>query len=197
MTEFIKLELAISREGLKINGVLYKANIQFDNNEIIVCDETKETDGWMMDLFNNAQDFKKYIVYYQDKKYELLPESLLTLIIFKLKNQLSGIINEIEINIPEDSDQEIIQRIKSSLLIINIPNSFTEIDEETYLNKPRAEYYAKQDYIISKIIDGEEEYYLLDKREIKRSKQSIEKTTLLCFHGIFKLTFVFNDITFG
>ena len=33
MTQFIKLELAISREGLKINGVYYKANIQFDNNE--------------------------------------------------------------------------------------------------------------------------------------------------------------------
>ena len=125
MTEFIKLELAISKQGLKINGVDYKANIQFDNNEIIVCDETKENADWLNDLFNNAQDLKKYIVVYQAKKYELLPESLLTLIIFKIKNQLSGIINEIEINIPEDSDQEIIQRIKSSLLVINIPNSFT------------------------------------------------------------------------
>ena len=73
--EFIKLELAISRESLKINGVLYKANIQFDNNEIIVCDETKENAYWLNDLFDNAQDLKKYIVYYQDKKYELLPES--------------------------------------------------------------------------------------------------------------------------
>ena len=128
-TKFIKLELAISKQGLKINGKEYKANIQFDNNEIIVCDETKENADWLNDLFDNAQDLKKYIVVYQAKKYELLPESLLTLIIFKLKNQLSGIINEIEINIPEDSDQEIIQRIKSSLLVINIPNSFTEIDE--------------------------------------------------------------------
>ena len=169
-SKFIKLELAISRESLKINGVDYKANIQFDNNEIIVCDETKENADWLNDLFDNAQDLKKYIVYYQDKKYELLPESLLTLIIFKLKNQLSGIINEIEINIPEDSDQEIIQRIKSSLLVINIPNSFTEIDEETYLNKPRLEHYGKEDYIITKIIDGEEEY-LRFKREIERAKQ--------------------------
>ena len=164
MTEFIKLELAISRQGLKINGKEYKANIQFDNNEIIVCDETKENADWLNDLFDNAQDLKKYIVVYQAKKYELLPESLLTLIIFKLKNQLSGIINEIEINIPEDSDQEIIQRIKSSLLVINIPNSFTEIDEETYLNKPRSEHYSKEDFSISKIIDGEEEY-LRFKRE--------------------------------
>ena len=92
------------------------------------------------------------------------------MIIFKLKNQLSGIINEIEINIPEDLDQEIIQRIKSSLLIINIPNSFTEIDEETYLNKPRAEHYSKEDYIITKIMDGEEEYQRF-KREIERAKQ--------------------------
>ena len=41
-TEFIKLELAISKEGIKINGVLYKVNIQFDNNEIIICDNEKE-----------------------------------------------------------------------------------------------------------------------------------------------------------
>ena len=154
MTEYTKLKLAISRQGLKINGKEYKANIQFDNNEIKVCDETKKNADWFIEFFDDASVFKKYIVDYQDKKYELLPESLLTLIIFKLKNQLSGIINEIEINIPEDSDQEIIQRIKSSLLIINIPNSFTEIDEETYLNKPRLEFYGKQDYIISKIIDG-------------------------------------------
>ena len=39
MTEFISLELAISKEGLKINGVLYKANIEFDNNEIKICNE--------------------------------------------------------------------------------------------------------------------------------------------------------------
>ena len=42
MTEFVKLELGILKEGLKINGVLYKANIEFDNNEIIICDEGKE-----------------------------------------------------------------------------------------------------------------------------------------------------------
>ena len=116
MTEFIKLELAISKQGLKINGKDYKANIQFDNNEIKVCDETKENADWFIEFLDDASVFKKYTIVYQDKKYELLPESLLTLIIFKLKNQLSGIINEIEINIPEDSDQEIIQRIKSSLL---------------------------------------------------------------------------------
>ena len=196
MTQFIKLELNISKEGLKINGKEYKANIQFNNNEIIICDETKENADWFIEFLDDPMKFKKYSINYQDKKYELLPESLLTLIIFKLKNQLSGIINEIEINIPEDSDQEIIQRIKSSLLVINIPNSFTEINEETYLNKPRSEHYSKEDYIITKIIDGEEEY-LRFKREIERAKQRMEKTTLLCFHGIFKLVFVFNDITFG
>ena len=95
MTAFISLKLDISREGLKINGKDYKANIQFDNNEIIVCDETKENADWLNDLFDNAQDLKKYIVVYQAKKYELLPESLITLIIFKLKNQLSGIIKSI------------------------------------------------------------------------------------------------------
>ena len=66
MTEFIKLELNISRDGLKINGVNYKANIQFDKNDIIVCDERKENADWLNDLFNNAQDLKKYIVQFQE-----------------------------------------------------------------------------------------------------------------------------------
>ena len=46
MTEYIKLELVISRDGLKINEKEYKANIQFDNNEIKICDETKENADW-------------------------------------------------------------------------------------------------------------------------------------------------------
>ena len=47
MTEFIKLELNISREGLKINGKEYKLNIQFNNNEIRICDEEKENVDWL------------------------------------------------------------------------------------------------------------------------------------------------------
>ena len=90
MTEFTKLELAISREGLKINGVLYKANIEFDNNQITVCDQEKENAEWFIEFLNDPMNFKKYIVDYQEKKYEVLAETLLTLIIFKLKNQLSG-----------------------------------------------------------------------------------------------------------
>ena len=169
-TKFIKLDLVISREGIKINGKEYPINIEFDNNEIKVCDDGKENADWFIEFLENVQDFKKYTIKFQDKKYELLPESLLTIIIHHLKNQLSGIINEIEINIPEDSDQEIIQRIKSSLLVINIPNSFTEIDEETYLIKPRSEFYSKEDYILTKILDGEEEY-LRFKKEMERAKQ--------------------------
>ena len=106
---------------------------------------------------------------------------------------MKGIVNEFELIVENDIDEEIAERIESSLLIINIPNSFTEIDEETYLTKPRAEFYSKEDYIITKIIDGEEEYQRY-KREIERAKQRMEKTTVLCFHGIFKLAFVFNDM---
>ena len=79
-------------------------------------------------------------------------------------------INQFDLIIENDKDKEIAERIKSSLLIINIPNSFTEIDEETYLNKPRSEHYGKEDFSISKIIDGEEEY-LRFKKEIERAKQ--------------------------
>jgi hypothetical protein len=85
MTEFIKLELAISKEGLKINGVHYKANIQFDNNEIIICDEGLENSNWFVEFLENPTDLKRYTIEYQSKCYELLPESLLTLIIYHFK----------------------------------------------------------------------------------------------------------------
>ena len=163
MTEFIKLELVISKEGLKINGVNYKVNIQFDNNEIKICDEGLENAHWFEDLLENPTNVKRYSIEYQGKSFELLPESLLTLIIHHFKKQLPGVINQFQLITSQDKDQEISERIKSSLLIINIPNSFTEIDEETYLNKPRSEHYAKEDYMITKIIDREEEYLRFQK----------------------------------
>ena len=83
MTEFIKLELAISRDGLKINGKEYKANIQFDNNEIIVCDDGKENDEWFTEFLDEPQSLKRYSIEYQAKKYEVLAETLLTIIIHK------------------------------------------------------------------------------------------------------------------
>ena len=85
MTEFVKLELGISRDGLKINEVLYKVNIQFDNNEITVCDETKENDVWFNELLDNSKDLKRYSIEYQEKKYEVLAETLLQLLFINLK----------------------------------------------------------------------------------------------------------------
>ena len=93
MTEYIKLELNISKKGLKINGVLYKANIQFDNNEIKICDEGKENNVWLINLLENPRDFKRYSIHYQGKSYSVLAETLLCLIIYKLKKELKGIIN--------------------------------------------------------------------------------------------------------
>ena len=62
MTEFIKLEIYVSKDGLKINGKEYKANIQFENNEIIVCDETKENDDWFNEFLDDATELKRYSI---------------------------------------------------------------------------------------------------------------------------------------
>ena len=102
-TKFVKLELEISKQGLKINGVLYPINIEFDNNEIIVCDPLK-SDYWIKEFLDDPMNFKKYIVNYQEKKYEVLAETLLTIIIYKLKKEIKGIINEFELIVENDKD---------------------------------------------------------------------------------------------
>ena len=112
MTEFIKLELNISQEGIKVNGVLYKVNIQFDTNEIIICDEGLENACWFVELLENPTNIKQYSIDYQGKSYSVLAETLLCLIVYKLKKQLSGVINEFQLITPEDTDQEIAERIK-------------------------------------------------------------------------------------
>ena len=115
MTKFIKLELTVSREGLKINGKEYKANIQFDNNEIIVCNETKENADWFIEFLDDPMNFKKYIVDYQDKTYELLPESLLTIIIYKFKKEMKEVINSFELIVENDEDTEMALAIRKTL----------------------------------------------------------------------------------
>ena len=130
----------------------------------------KQNVNWFNEFMQDPTELKRYSIHYQGKKYELLPESLLTLIIYHIKKEMKEVINQFELIIEDDGDQEIAERIKSSLLIINVPNSFTEIDDETYLNKPRAKYYAKEDFMITKIIEGEDEYIRF-KREIERAKQ--------------------------
>ena len=101
MTEFIKLELIISKQGLKINGKEYKVNIQFDNNEITICDETKENAVWFKDLLNNPTVSKRYSIEYQEKNYEVLAETLLCLIVHKL---MVEIINQFELIIENDKN---------------------------------------------------------------------------------------------
>ena len=105
MTEYIKLELAISKEGLKINGINYKVNIQFDNNEIIICDEGLGNSNWFLELLSNPHDFKKYSIEYQGKCFELLPETLLTLIIYRLKKEMNGIIDDFQLIVENDKDE--------------------------------------------------------------------------------------------
>ena len=62
----------------------YTLNIEFDNNEIIVCQQqpTQNTiTNFVQDFFTNPTEYKRYSFIYQNKQYDVLAETLLILII--------------------------------------------------------------------------------------------------------------------
>ena len=81
--EFIELN-----EGIKE----YPIDISFNKNEISIC---KNQSNILQQLFEQPTQFIKQTIEYQNKRFEVLPETLLTLIIyfFKIKVDEKGIIN--------------------------------------------------------------------------------------------------------
>ena len=179
--KFITFKIDLTETTIQINnGPIYPLNIEFNKNEIIVCQqETNENTltGFVHDLFTNPTEYKKYQFEYQQNQYEVLAETLLALIIYQFKKNIDkeGIINRIELNINNENEEkkEIIHRIKSSLININIPNEFTPIDN--YMIRPREEFYVDEEYIVYEIIQKEEQYQKCI-FELNRAKQLIFKT---------------------
>ena len=70
---------------------IYPLNIEFNNNEIIYCQqETNENTitNFVQELFANPTEYKKYSFTYQNKEYNVLAETLLILIINEFKNKV-------------------------------------------------------------------------------------------------------------
>ena len=156
----------------------YPINIEFDKNEIYVSQkEIKETtiSGFMQPLFEHPEQFPKYSIRYQEKDYEVLAETLLTLVIYEFKKivDTKGIINGFLLETPEGTNLEVIHRIKSALWNINIPNEYTPITEE-YMIRPREDFYVDEEYIVYEIIQKEEQYLKCVKeiRTIERNHQN-------------------------
>ena len=159
------------------NQTIYPLTIEFNNNEIIICQKEIHDNtitGFMEQLFKEPTQYNKYTINYQNKEYQVLPETLLALIIYEFKKKIDkqGIINKVEINI-NNENKEILHRIKSSLININIPNEFTPIDN--YMIRPREDFYVDEEYIVYEILENHHKYNKFV-FEIERSKQ-IMKTT--------------------
>ena len=60
----------------------YPLNIEFNNNEIIVC---RQQSDLLQELFTHPEQFNKHQIQFQNKTFQLLPESLLVFIISKFK----------------------------------------------------------------------------------------------------------------
>ena len=123
----------------------YPIDIQFNKNEIIVCQQQSDV---LEELFTHPEQFNKHQIEFQHKTYEILTETLLVLIISKFKKIIdkTSIINNFILETPEGTHSETIHRIKSSLLNINIPNEFTPITEN-YMIRPRESFYVEEEYI--------------------------------------------------
>ena len=97
--KFITFKIDLTETTIQINnGPIYPLNIQFNKNEIIVCQqETNDNTliGFVHDLFTNPTEYKKYQYEYQENQYEVLAETLLALIIYQFKKNIDkeGIIN--------------------------------------------------------------------------------------------------------
>ena len=159
----------------------YPINIEFDKNEIKVCQENVSDEnglkGFMKELFENPKELKKYSFNYQKNHYELLAESVFALVFYEFQKEIDkrGIYNEIEIIYLEEPNvekkKEIIHRIKSSLINIGIPNRFISVDN--YMIRPREEYYVNEEFKIKEILDNYQQYNIFIK-EIERAKQQME-----------------------
>ena len=126
-----KEEIVEIKQGIKN----YIVNIGFHKNEIQVCQpETTENTltDFMQELFSRPDQFRKYSFKYQEKEYEVLAETLFTLIIYQFKKVADrrGIMNNFILDVPENTHPEVIHRIKSAIWNINIPNEYTPITRE-------------------------------------------------------------------
>ena len=78
----------------------YPLNIEFNNNEINVCQKEINDNtitGFVEELFKEPTQYNKYTINYQNKEYQVLPETLLALIIYEFKKKIDkkGIINKV------------------------------------------------------------------------------------------------------
>lgn len=158
----------------------YPINIEFNKNEIIVCQQNKINKNtftnFVQDLFDYPDQFTKYSFIYQQKQFEVLPETLLTLIVYQFKKKVDqkGIVNNFILETPNGTNPEIIHRIKSALWNINIPNEYTPITKK-YMIRPREDLYVDEEYMVYEIIEKEESYQKFI-REINRAKEIINTT---------------------
>ena len=161
---------------LRENQTTYPLNIWFNKNEIVVCQQQQNENaisGFLEEIFNNPSEYKTYDIEYQGKKYEVLGETLLALIIQQFKDIIDKtyIVNRFLFKC-SNMEKDVLQRIKSSLVNIGIPNSFTRVRHQ---HEERLERYIDEEFVVIEILEKQREYKRFV-REINRAKELIKTT---------------------
>ena len=65
----------------------YTPSIAFDMNNIIICEEHENSIEFMKDMIEQSNEFKEYVIHYQNREYSVIAEVLLALMIYEIKKK--------------------------------------------------------------------------------------------------------------
>ena len=163
ITKEYKLQLTIRyQEGKERIIVETTPSITFNRNSIDICEEKENTLHFFKNWLQQPDDYSTYLIEFQNKTYNLLPEVFFSLIIneFRKKVEKEFIIENTEIQI-EIGNLRVMERIRVSLDGIGMKG--VEIGEEEEIGY---EYNEQGEYL------GE----LIEKKErIDEFKRMLEK----------------------
>ena len=131
----------------------YTPSIAFDMNNIIICEEHENSIEFMKDMIEQSNEFKEYVIHYQNREYSVIAEVLLALMIYEIKKKVQRKVKLIQtrVHISDSFQNEVLnERMKIALDTIGLEGiEYKNILTYDYLN---------QGDIFNEIFEKNEEY---------------------------------------